>query len=251
MNNTAITPKEPLPNSITADQANLLAKTILKDLTPAEMALAFHTAKGYGADIFTKDMWAIKDSMGRIQMYCSRDFLIKKAYQNKEFVSLQAAAVYSKDTITMSESEVKHSYNPIGDRGELVWAWAKANTRSGNPYIKWADLKTYFPTYALKPQLPWAKDPQAMIIKCAEASVLRRFSEMTAVYLEWEIIEQESEKLPPIKRSEYKRLLNEAMEHANAYNSPEVIEYAKQHYFLFDGQEAEIKEACIKNGAIS
>jgi hypothetical protein len=110
------TTKEPLPNSITSDQANLLAKTILKDLTPAEMALAFHTAKGYGADIFTKDMWAIKDSAGRIQMYCSRDFLIKKAYQNKEFVSLQASAVYEKDEIMISETEVKHSYSPNKDR---------------------------------------------------------------------------------------------------------------------------------------
>lgn len=250
MTNTKLTTaKEPLPSSITADQANLLAKTILKDLTPAEMALAFHTAKGYGADIFTKDMWAIKDSSGRIQMYCSRDFLIKKAYQNKEFISLQASAVYEKDEITMSETEVKHSYSPNKDRWALVWAWAKANTRSGTPYIKYAELKTYKPANPNQ-YTPWFKDPQAMIIKCAEASVLRRFCEMTAVYIEGEIIEEEKEQLPKLSRRDYKQLLNDALEE-NAYNSEDVIAYAKTRYYIFPEQEAEIKEACIKNWAIS
>lgn len=242
-----ITQAESLPKGMTKAQANLLASTILKGFTIDEMKLAFHTAKSYGANIFNKEMWAIKDNKGNLQMYCSRDFLIKKAYQNKEFVSLQASAVFSKDTITISETEVQHSYNPIWDRWELVGAWAKANTRSWTPYIKYAELKVYKPATP-NPYTPWGKDPQAMIIKCAEASVLRRFSEMMSVYLEWEIVE---EQLPTLKRSDYKRLLNEAIEHANAYNSPEVIEYAKKHYYLFENQEQEIKEACIKNWAIS
>jgi len=183
MTNTELTPAESLPKGMTKAQANLLASTILKNFTLDEMKLAFHTAQSYGANIFNKEMWAIKDTKGNLQMYCSRDFLIKKAYQNKEFVSLQASAVFKKDKITISETEVKHEYNPLEDRGELMGAWAKANTRSGTPYIKYAELKVYRPATP-NPYTPWGKDPQAMIIKCAEASVLRRFSEMMSVYLE-------------------------------------------------------------------
>ena len=62
MTNTDITPAESLPKGMTKAQANLLSTTILKGFTVDEMKLAFHTAKGYGADIFTKEMWAIKDN---------------------------------------------------------------------------------------------------------------------------------------------------------------------------------------------
>lgn len=234
-----------LPQGMTKAQANLLANTILKGFTIDEMKLAFHTAQSYGANIFNKEMWAIKDNKGNLQMYCSRDFLIKKAYQNKEFISLQASAVYSKDTISISETEVKHSYNPIGDRWELVGAWAMANTRSGTPYIKFAKLSVYKPQNP-NAYTPWAKDTEAMIIKCAEAFVLRRFSEMMSVYLEGEINE---EQLPHLSRRDYKQLLTDALEDG-AYNSPEVIAYAKTKYSLFENQEAEIKELCIKNWAI-
>lgn len=237
MTNTDLTPAESLPKGMTKAQANLLASTILKNFTLDEMKLAFHTAQSYGANIFNKEMWAIKDNKGNLQMYCSRDFLIKKAYQNKEFVSLQASAVFKKDKITISETEVKHEYNPLEDRGELMGAWAKANTRSGTPYIKYAELKVYKPA---NPSVytPWFKDPQAMIIKCAEASVLRRFSEMMSVYLEWEIID---EQLPTIKRSEYKRLISEANE-ANVWEASEIVEHARKHYHLFENQEQEIKD---------
>ena len=247
MTNTDITPAESLPKGMTKAQANLLSTTILKGFTVDEMKLAFHTAKGYGADIFTKEMWAIKDNQWRLQMYCSRDFLIKKAYQNKEFVSLQASAVYENDDITISEIEVKHSYSPNKDRWQLVGAWAKANTRSGTPYIKYAELKTYKPANPNQ-YTPWFKDPMAMIIKCAEASVLRRFSEMMSVYLDWEISEQEE--LPRLTRRDYKNLIEEA-KWVQAYNSEDVIEYAKKHFYIFPDQEKEIKDECMKNWAIS
>ena len=120
MISTDLTPAESLPKGMTKAQANLLASTILKNFTMDEMKLAFHTAQSYGANIFNKEMWAIKDNKGNLQMYCSRDFLIKKAYQNKEFVSIQASAVFKNDKITISETEVHHEYNPLEDRGELM-----------------------------------------------------------------------------------------------------------------------------------
>lgn len=57
------------------------------------------------------------------------------------------------------------------------------------------------------------------------------------------------EQLPHLSRRDYQKLLNEALEN-NAYNSPEVIAYAKEKYSLFENQEQEIKDLCIKNWAI-
>lgn len=49
------------------------------------------------------------------------------------------------------------------------------------------------------------------------------------------------EKLPTIKRSEYKRLISEANE-AGVWEASEIVEHAKKHYHLFENQEREIKE---------
>lgn len=57
------------------------------------------------------------------------------------------------------------------------------------------------------------------------------------------------DKLPNLSRRDYQKLLNEALEN-NAYNSPEVIAYAKTKYSLYENQEQEIKDLCIKNWAI-
>lgn len=54
------------------------------------------------------------------------------------------------------------------------------------------------------------------------------------------------DKLPNLSRRDYQKLLNEALEN-NAYNSPEVIAYAKTKYSLYENQEQEIKDLCIKN----
>lgn len=100
------------------------------------------------------------------------DGMLARADRFPDFRGVRGAAVYEKDTLAIDEAEgiVRHTWSPIGDRGELVGAWAMA-LREGRRYpVEWVLLEEY--RDERNPQ--WGTRPQTMIVKCARAAALRR-----------------------------------------------------------------------------
>lgn len=165
-------------------QVALLSRTVLKGFSEDEMWLAFFTAKSMNANIFAKEMRAVKDGSWNVIFIASRDFLLKKAHENPKFDTLQAGAIYNKDNFCVKDWVVTHEITWL-DRWVLEWAWATAWSVSWKPYTKIAKLSVYKKDSTNK-YIPWNKDPESMIIKCAEAQVLKKFACIGTISTEWE-----------------------------------------------------------------
>lgn len=93
-----------------------------------------------------------------------------------DFRGMKAAAVFSKDTIEIDESAgvVHHKYNPAGDRGELVGAWAHASRDGRHIPITYLPLESRVQkTKDGRPTKFWGTMPAGMIVKCARAEQYR------------------------------------------------------------------------------
>lgn len=100
------------------------------------------------------------------------DGMLARADRFPDFRGIRGAAVYQNDTLTIDEAEgiVRHTWNPIGDRGELVGAWAMV-LREGRKYpVEWL----LFDEYRDERNPKWGTQPQTMIVKCARVAALRR-----------------------------------------------------------------------------
>lgn len=174
-------------SGLTGKQVALLHRTILKGLEADEMGLAFFKAKAIGANIFAGDLKAYKDSKGNLLFVISRDFLKNKALENPDFLIANANAVYENDefeVIDLAKGELKHGIKYAFDkekRGKVVGAWCIGYTRSGEKTAFLADIDEYDPH--MKSELvPWNRNKPAMIVKCAEAVIYKRFARLTDVY---------------------------------------------------------------------
>jgi len=89
-----------------------------------------------------------------------------------DYRGIRAAAVYEKDKIVIDPStgEVSHQYNPAGDRGKLLGAWAIAYREGRKTPVEYVRIDEYFDSRNPK----WSTSPATMIVKCARAAALRR-----------------------------------------------------------------------------
>lgn len=177
-------------SGLTNKQVAILQKTLLKGFTPDEMGLTFHMAKSLWANIFAKELWAIKDKKGNLVNIVARDFLKKKAYENNKFSSFVSGSVFEKDDFEFDQWNGKVIKHIIKDafgktRGPCVGAYCIGHFTDWTSVSYLARMSVYKPK---DPNFysPWKDQDEDMIIKCAEAVILKKFACLGTVYTEEE-----------------------------------------------------------------
>lgn len=190
-----------------------------KDLTTDEFKVFFGLGKSLGANPFTREIWAIKYGNSPAAIFLGRDFYRKKAQEQQDYDGHIVNAIYEEDGFTIENGEPKHIVKSFKGRGNLVGAFCSVYRKATKvPYFVSVDLKEYNTGKS-----NWAKMPETMIKKVAEAQALRGAYQgvFKGTYDESEqsTIEASAEELPTVEQKDYAySLLN-----SSNYNDEEKV----------------------------
>lgn len=119
--------------------------------------------------------------------------MLARAASFPDFRGIQAAAVYSEDSIQIDQAAgtVSHSYNPVKRTGTLVGAWAKVERVGCTPTVVWIRLSE-----RKDDRNPmWGNKTETLIVKCARVAALRVVypQKFGGLYIDAEIATEERE----------------------------------------------------------
>lgn len=178
---------------LSADQIELIKKTVAKGATDDELAMFLHLSNKYDLDPFAKEIWFIKRvkkvNNGGVWDYprlangeidysnseapiitTSRDGYLKVAQRNPEYEGLIGFPVCEGDTFEIDATNYTVSHKFGAKRGKLIGAWAKCDRQGRKPQISYVDFNEYNDSNSNT----WKNYPSAMIQKVAEVFVLKR-----------------------------------------------------------------------------
>lgn len=172
------------PKRWTASDIDLIKQTVCpKGIPDADFKLFIAKCQASGMNPMLGEAFCVdrnqnigtKDSPKWIKVYVftpGEQGMEARADDFPDFRGLRAAAVYEKDAIIIdpSKGEVSHQYNPVGDRGKLMGAWAIADREGRKTPVEYVRFDEYYDSR--NPQ--WNARPATMIVKCARAASLRR-----------------------------------------------------------------------------
>lgn len=163
---------------------NTIRATVAKGASDHELQMFLHLCKEYQLDPFRKEIWFIKFDQNPTIM-TSRDGYLKIAQQNPDFEGIMSQEVRANDYFEMQPATgvVIHRFaQPISNRGVIVGAWATAHRKGVKPVSTFVNFDEYKGTSKI-----WKSYPSAMIIKVAEAFVLKRQFGITGLVTREEI----------------------------------------------------------------
>jgi len=157
---------------------SVIKSTVAKNATDAELYMFIHLCNQYQLDPFKKEIWFIKYKDTPTIM-TSRDGYLKIAQSHPDFLGLQSQEVRANDYFERDPENgmIKHRFaSPLSNRGEIVGAWAVVKRKGMDATSIFVNFEEYKgPSHDSKGKLTiWGKYPSAMIIKVAEAFVLKR-----------------------------------------------------------------------------
>lgn len=177
-----------------AGQVDLIRQTVAKDCTTAELGMFLELAARYELDPFAKQIWAARmgGSNGPVSIFAGRDGFLAIADRNFDYEGLAGDVVRKNDRFDKSVSngvtEVDHRPQDAEGkgtvdeerRGPIIGAWALVYRNGRKPSYFYAPLGEYKPAQPHS-RSPWSKQESAMILKCAEATALRKAYTITGL----------------------------------------------------------------------
>lgn len=166
-----------LPQAVTiqdfsAEQRDLIKKTVAKDATDDELAMFLHIARLSGLDPLRKQIHFLK-MQGRVVTIADVNGLQARAAREADYEGLLHAVVYLKDDFQVDNvtgQVLKHTSNPLGANGPIIGAWATVSRRGMKPFTS----VVRFNEYDASGRNPiWKSMPAVMIDKCAKSTALR------------------------------------------------------------------------------
>lgn len=153
----------------TNDSIQEIKKVYGPNLTDSEFSIFMNIGKSTGLNPFLREIWAVKyDAKSPASIFVGRDGYRKVAQSNPEYDFHVVDSVYENDQFSRESDEVKHSYS-LNNRGKLVGAYCSVKRKnSTKPCFVFVKLDEYTTGVSL-----WAKKPETMIKKVAEAQGLR------------------------------------------------------------------------------
>lgn len=182
----------------TPEQIGVIQKQVAKGASTVELAYFLNVCKSVGLSPFNKEIWAYKDKQQNLIIFTGRDGLLRKAQEHPEFAGMRSSEVRENDQFTMNipAGKIDHSYG-LKDRGQIVGAYAIVFRKTGEAAIEFAYMADHKPGN-VSPYAPWARYPQLMIRKVAEAHALKKaFGMASGVQLEGDFV-QEGEEVKPL-----------------------------------------------------
>lgn len=191
-------------------QVALIRDTVAKDCSPAELALFLETCARHELDPIIRQIWTIKIK-GKMVPVVARDGFLTIANRHTgkgwtgesgEFLGCQSNVVRGHDFFDFEQEEradgtmafkVMHKPRDVegnpshggadgSERGPIVGAWARVRRRGHDDQFFYALWDTYN-----KNENTWTTHPDAMIVKCAESTALRKAFSVSGVVGEGEV----------------------------------------------------------------
>lgn len=189
------------------ERVELVRRTVAKGASDDELAMLFSLADRYGLDPFAKEIWCIcqlEDNGERkmkngqpvpAQIMASRDGFLAIANRDPQFDGMDSDYVCAKDTFQRNaDGTVAHEYGRPGERDGVVGAYAVVYRKDRRvPVYFFARWSIYGQPNAVNRNgqvqhwSPWAKYPDAMILKVAEAMALKRAFSLSGLTAEEEL----------------------------------------------------------------
>lgn len=177
-------------NPWTQDKIDLIKRQICPSgITNDELSMFIEQCKRSGLDPLLKQAFCVPrrkkivDANNVERWITVHEFqpaeagMLARAARFPDFAGVMAGAVFTKDEckINAGDGTVHHVYSPIGDRGELVGAWARLLRHGKAPIVVWLKLGAYVQTTSKgDPFGRWLTDPAIMMEKCARVATLRK-----------------------------------------------------------------------------
>lgn len=193
----------------TPTQIALVKRTVAKGATDDELKMFFHVAKKTCLDPFLKEIWFYKDKKGNSLIFTGRDGFLSIAVRSGLYSAVKSGAVRENDIfeMDMANNSVKHIITKPAERGKIIGAWATSYKKDAEPISIYVDMATFNKGYSA-----WASHPEDMIIKVAEAKVLKKHYGITGIVSEEEkasIGESKPELLPVVENETINNLKTE------------------------------------------
>ena len=184
MGNEIITKENKSILSWDKNQMDLIKRTVAKGATDDEFNMFMYLAKTYQLDPITKEIWFIKYNATAVPIIMtSRDGYLAVANRNPHYEGLVSDVVHENDEFEKLPDGVKHKYG-CKDRGKIIGAYAFGyrDDRKYPVYI-FASFEEYFK----KGSPIWVQFGSAMILKVAEAMMLKRLFSISGLVTKEEI----------------------------------------------------------------
>lgn len=164
---TALAKKNPvsLQNNFTEEQIKVIKNTIAKDATDEELEMFLCACRRTGLDPFSRQIYSIKYGNNRT-IQTSIDGFRAIASRNPEYAGQTTTLFCGKDG-NWTEIWTADVY-PFAAK---VGVYRKGYSEPTFAIAKW---NSYVQMYNNKPSTMWAKFPELMLGKCAEALALRK-----------------------------------------------------------------------------
>ena len=159
----------------------LVRELVAKGCTDIEFDLLRYTAKQYGLDPLKRQLWAIKYENKPVILMVSRDGLLTLAHRSGQFGSMKTTCEMEKTDPNSKIVYQNRSPRPISATCEI---WRKDYDK---PFVNTVYLEDYDTGMAL-----WKTKKRMMLMKCAEATTLRRAFDVSGLYVQEEINEKEA-----------------------------------------------------------
>lgn len=182
---------------VTKSEIDVIRNTVAQKATDSELMYFLHAAKSVGLSPINKEIYFTKMG-GKVTLVTGRDGYLKIAQRNPLFKGLYSAEVCEKDDFVVTTTtspdggtvqDVKHSFNSLTGRGEVVGAWARAEMDGQSSVLITTTMKEYNKNTPV-----WKEYPAAMIRKTAEAIVLKRVCGISGMVTAAEIADKRSSK---------------------------------------------------------
>jgi phage recombination protein Bet len=152
-------------------QMDLIKRTVAKGSTNDEFNMFMYMANTYQLDPIMKEIWFIKYNEKAVPIIMtSRDGYLAIANRNPHYAGLTSDVVHENDEFEKVEGGVKHKYG-CKDRGKIIGAYA-LGYRVDRKYPVY--VFAHFNEYFKKNSSIWTQYGSAMILKVAEAMMLKR-----------------------------------------------------------------------------
>lgn len=165
----------------TAEQRELIKRTVAFEATDDELAMFLHVAARAGLDPLQKQIHFTKRRRKRrdggyeavVTIIAGVDGLQARAARMPDFEGITYAVVCAKDDFTFDHvagQVVRHVTNPFGQRGPVLGAWAIVRRRGLLPFVALIRIEEYLDHDSYL----WRDKPHVMIEKVARSTALRR-----------------------------------------------------------------------------
>jgi phage recombination protein Bet len=178
-------------SNLTAEQVDIIKKTVAKGTTDTELAYFLQVANSYKLSPFKKEVWCYKDNKGNVIVFAGRDGHLVAAQRDSRWNGIASCEVRENDTFELDipNGNVTHKFGH-GNRGEITGAYAVCRPRGCDiSTIEWVEFEAYNKNYGT-----WTSDPAAMIKKVAETHCLKKaygLSGLTSEY-DFEIVDEKA-----------------------------------------------------------